>query len=159
MHGAVRVTGLLATPGRPAHVTGVRTDRGERAADLVVDATGRRSALDAWLADIHARPTVTHWAECGVAYYSRHYRLVAQRELPGLPTTRVVAHAQLRNAAPYDPVVFRAFWKVMGMVSHPDEIYTDPVVVTRTQDIIKRHGGGTPMASPSREQVASALST
>ncbi len=46
----VKVTGLLTVPGRPCgrppHVTGVRTDYGEVAADLVVDATGRRSPID-----------------------------------------------------------------------------------------------------------------
>jgi len=50
----VHVTGLLTAPGRPGgrppHVTGVRTDRGDLAADLVVDATGRRSPIDNWLA-------------------------------------------------------------------------------------------------------------
>ena len=41
----VRVTGLTALPGRPPHVTGVRTGHGDVPADLVVDATGgaRRS--------------------------------------------------------------------------------------------------------------------
>ena len=41
----VKVTGLLTAPGRPGglllHVTGVRTDGGDLAADLVVDVTGR----------------------------------------------------------------------------------------------------------------------
>ena len=50
----VKVTGLLTGVGRPGggppHVTGVRTDRGDLAADLVVDATGRRSPIDNWLA-------------------------------------------------------------------------------------------------------------
>jgi hypothetical protein len=36
VRGGVRVTGLISKPGRPPHVTGVRTDDG----DLVVDATG-----------------------------------------------------------------------------------------------------------------------
>jgi hypothetical protein len=30
-------------------------------------------------------------AECGPAYYSRHYRLRTKVDLPGLPTTRIVA--------------------------------------------------------------------
>src|SRR5580693_6495254 len=50
----VHVTGLLTAPGRPGgrppHVTGIRTDRGDLAADLVIDATGRRSPIDHWLA-------------------------------------------------------------------------------------------------------------
>lgn len=89
----VRVKGLLAapaTPGRPPHVTGVRTDQGDLAADLVVDATGRRSPIDRWLDQIGTQPAARWWAECGVAYYSRHYRLRPAAQLPGLPTTRIV---------------------------------------------------------------------
>lgn len=87
----VRVTGLVAVPGAPPHVTGLRTDRGELAADLVVDATGRRSPIDRWLGEVGARPPASWRAECGVAYFSRHYRLRPGAELPGLPVTRIVA--------------------------------------------------------------------
>jgi 2-polyprenyl-6-methoxyphenol hydroxylase-like FAD-dependent oxidoreductase len=86
----VRVLGLRATPGEPPRVTGVRTDRGDLEADLVVDATGHRSPLDRWLGEIGARPADTRWAECGVAYFSRHYRLRPGAALPGPPTTRLV---------------------------------------------------------------------
>ena len=100
-HG-VKVTGLLAIAGlvairgrrpaaaRPPHVTGVRTDQGDLRADLVVDATGRRSPVDGWLAQLGAQPTATWFAECGIAYYSRHYRVRAAADLPGLPVTRTV---------------------------------------------------------------------
>jgi 2-polyprenyl-6-methoxyphenol hydroxylase-like FAD-dependent oxidoreductase len=87
----VRALGLLAAPGDPPRVTGVRTDQGEVPSDLVVDATGRRSAIDAWLDELGAKPTATWRAECGVAYFSRHYRLRPGAELPGPPTTRIVA--------------------------------------------------------------------
>lgn len=47
----VKVTGLLTAPGRPGgrppHVTGVRTDRGDLAADLVVDGTPVATGLHA----------------------------------------------------------------------------------------------------------------
>ena len=335
VRGGVQVTGLLATPGRPPHVTGVRTDDGELSADLVIDATGRRSVIDRWLAAIDARPTANSAAECGLAYYSRHYRLRTDVDLPGPRTTRIVAgldectvgiwggdngtmilliaplaedkrfrsvrdpdvftavlravpvyagwldvlepitpifpmaglhntlrrlvvdgspvatglhaigdtvsttnptlgrglslalqgavdlvdaighgyedatelamaldndvenhvapfyadqadidaarlaqlrhtifdapapstsdaadrvtYAQLRNAAPFDPTVFRAFWKVMGMVCRPDTIYTDPTIVARTQDVIRTRGGGPPITQPTREQLMTAL--
>src|SRR5262245_8724247 len=39
----VRVVGLRAAPGEPPRVTGVRTEQGDVGADLVIDATGRRS--------------------------------------------------------------------------------------------------------------------
>ena len=92
----VKVAGLLSAgpavtrTAQVPHVTGLRTDRGDLPADLVVDATGRRSPVDDWLAQIGARPTATWFAECGIAYYSRHYRVRQAVELPGLPVTRTV---------------------------------------------------------------------
>jgi 2-polyprenyl-6-methoxyphenol hydroxylase-like FAD-dependent oxidoreductase len=85
-----QVTGLLVEPGDAPRVGGIRTERGALTADLVVDTTGRRSPVDRWLAAIGARPTSMTRAECGVAYFSRHYRLCAD-ELPGPAVTRVVA--------------------------------------------------------------------
>jgi 2-polyprenyl-6-methoxyphenol hydroxylase-like FAD-dependent oxidoreductase len=87
----VRALGLLARPGQPPHAIGIRTDDGELVSDLVIDATGRRSPIDRWLAEIGAPPAGTWSAESGVAYYSRHYRIRPSTPLPGLPTTRIVA--------------------------------------------------------------------
>jgi len=90
----VKVTGLLIAPGGPGgpppHVTGVRTDCGALAADLVIDATGRRSPIDDWLTQAGARTTATWRAECGIAYFSRHYRVRPGACLPGPLVTRVV---------------------------------------------------------------------
>jgi 2-polyprenyl-6-methoxyphenol hydroxylase-like FAD-dependent oxidoreductase len=75
----VAVTGLLvadhpALPGVP-HVAGVATDDGRRlAADLVVDAGGRRSPLPRWLAEVGARPPAEAREDSGFRYYSRHFR-------------------------------------------------------------------------------------
>jgi 2-polyprenyl-6-methoxyphenol hydroxylase-like FAD-dependent oxidoreductase len=332
----VRVTGLLAVAGQPPRVTGVRTSQGDLAADLVIDTTGRRSPIDRWLHEIGADATATWWAECGVAYFSRHYRLRRAAQLPGSPTTRIVVgldeftvgiwgadngtmqlaivplardhrfktlrdpevfeavlrtiptyaawldvldpitdvfpmgavnntmrrlvvgdapvvtglvalgdsvcttnptlgrgltlaltgvvdlldtvdkHSddwcaqalamdelvvehilpfyedqaaidsarlailrhrifdaplpatllavsdrvnfeQLRMAALFDPTVFRAFWKVMGMISRPDEVYADPRIVALTQTVLLDHGSRPPMVQPSREQLLAAL--
>lgn len=350
----VRVTGLTAGAAggtAPPRVTGVRTDGGDIAADLVVDASGRRSGLDRWLTDIGARETATRRAECGLAYYSRHYRLrdgLADRpgDLPGSPLQRMVValdefmagiwpadngtmqlgivplaadhrfravkdpavftevlravpvfadwlevldpltgvfpmgglhntlrrlvvdgtpavtglhaigdtvcttnptlarglalamtgsadlaavlashphdawaqalaldglvsahvapfyeeqaavdsarlarmrhvvlgdppppagkpgepgepgapgqgdrvtYAQVRAAMPFDPVVFRAFWKVMGMIAVPREVYADPDVVARTREVLAARGEGPPLAPPSRGRLLAAL--
>jgi 2-polyprenyl-6-methoxyphenol hydroxylase-like FAD-dependent oxidoreductase len=88
-HG-VQVTGLVADPGDPPRIRGVRTDHGELAGDLVVAAGGRRSPLDRWLAAVGARASQTSVAECGIAYFGRQYRL-RPGELPGPVETRVVA--------------------------------------------------------------------
>jgi 2-polyprenyl-6-methoxyphenol hydroxylase-like FAD-dependent oxidoreductase len=332
----VKVTGLLsAARTTPPHVTGLRTDQGDLPADLVVDATGRRSPADDWLARIGARPTATWFAECGIAYYSRHYRVRQAADLPGLPVTRTVialdeflagkwgadngavqlvvaplaadrrfrpvrdpgiftavlrtvptyaawldvmdpitevfpmaglhntlrrlvvdgnpvatglhaigdsvcttnptlgrglalalagaadladavsghaadpaaqalaldrlvgahvvpfyhdqavidaarlammrhaifgappppssqtpgrvTYSQLRVAASYDPIAFRAFWKINGMTCPPGEVYTDPNVVARTQETLRRHGTAPPVAQPTREQLLTAI--
>jgi 2-polyprenyl-6-methoxyphenol hydroxylase-like FAD-dependent oxidoreductase len=86
----VRATGLLATTDNPPHVTGVRTNQGNVAADVVVDAMGRRSPVDRWLGEIGAHSTAMWRAECGVAYFSRHYRLRRAARLPGPAATRIV---------------------------------------------------------------------
>ena len=88
--GGVRAIGLLTRPGSPPRVVGCATTGGEYAADLVVDATGRRSAIDSWLQNTGARRSWTVQAECGLAYYSRHYRFRPDAVLPGPETTRVV---------------------------------------------------------------------
>ncbi|HEU5422657.1 MAG TPA: hypothetical protein VFU72_03880 [Nitrolancea sp.] len=81
----VRVSELLAVPGVPPHVTGVHTGQEAIGADLVVDATGRRSPIDRWLDEIGARPAATWRAETGVTYHSRHYRPRPAAALPGPP--------------------------------------------------------------------------
>ena len=66
------VTGLLVDAGR---VTGVRTTEGTVPADLVVDALGRTSTVDRWLdAAGHPQPEPQE-SDCGLLYYSRHYRV------------------------------------------------------------------------------------
>lgn len=68
------LTGPSAAPGIP-HVAGVRTTGGrEIAADLVVDATGRRSKLPEWLEAIGARRPIEEAEESGFLYYTRFFR-------------------------------------------------------------------------------------
>jgi 2-polyprenyl-6-methoxyphenol hydroxylase-like FAD-dependent oxidoreductase len=68
------VTGREARPGVP-HVTGVRTETGEEiGADLVVDATGRRSPLPDWLEAAGGRRPEEELEDSGFIYYGRHFR-------------------------------------------------------------------------------------
>ena len=74
----VAVTGLLTGAsvlhGVP-HVTGVRTEDGsEITADVVIDASGRRSGLASWLVAAGARPPLEELEDSGFIYYGRHYR-------------------------------------------------------------------------------------
>ena len=68
------LTGSSDRPGVP-HITGVRLESGEQMeADLVIDASGRRSGLPRWLADVDARPIVEEQDDSGFVYYGRHFR-------------------------------------------------------------------------------------
>lgn len=85
----VSVAGLTAEPGAPARVTGVRmgSDGGREQrldADFVVDASGRRSKLPAWLEAIGCAPIRQASEPCGIFYTSRFYRLLEGAEPPPL---------------------------------------------------------------------------
>jgi 2-polyprenyl-6-methoxyphenol hydroxylase-like FAD-dependent oxidoreductase len=68
------LTGPPAVQGAP-HVAGVRTSAGEElAADLVIDAMGRRSGLPGWLASLGARPVAEEAEDSGFTYYTRYFR-------------------------------------------------------------------------------------
>jgi 2-polyprenyl-6-methoxyphenol hydroxylase-like FAD-dependent oxidoreductase len=74
----VAVEGLLRGPesirGIP-HVTGVRTSDGrELRADLVLDCSGRRSALPTWLEALGARPPDEQVEDSGFIYLGRHFQ-------------------------------------------------------------------------------------
>jgi 2-polyprenyl-6-methoxyphenol hydroxylase-like FAD-dependent oxidoreductase len=80
--GGVEVLGLAAEREKATdlpRVVGVRARAvdAERVfdADLVVDASGRRSRLPHWLAAIGAAPVEEQREECGIFYCSRFYRL------------------------------------------------------------------------------------
>jgi 2-polyprenyl-6-methoxyphenol hydroxylase-like FAD-dependent oxidoreductase len=69
------VTSLVADrSGAVPRVTGVRLDDGrEIGADLVIDASGRRSPILRWLDDIGASAPSEEIHECGILYFSRFY--------------------------------------------------------------------------------------
>lgn len=74
------VAGLTGTPGR---VTGVRLEDGnELAARWTIDASGRRSPLPAWLAELGGPPLEEREEDTGIVYSSRFYRLRSDAELP-----------------------------------------------------------------------------
>lgn len=68
------VWGRRATPGIP-HVRGVRTSDGrEINADLVIDAMGRRSPLQRWIAADGHNPGTEQAEDSGFVYYGYHVR-------------------------------------------------------------------------------------
>lgn len=70
------VEGLQPAPAAPVpQVSGVVLDSGEvLGADLVIDATGRRSPLPRWLEAIGARAPEEELEDSGFTYYGRHFR-------------------------------------------------------------------------------------
>ncbi len=75
LRDGVQVTGLMSAPGSaPPRVTGVSLRDGDIDADLVIDAGGRHSQMQALLGAIGVNvPETKH--DCGMVYLSRFYRL------------------------------------------------------------------------------------
>ena len=69
----------------------VDTDRTDAALTEANGPCGRRTSIDRWLSEIGTRSTAACSAECGVSYFSRHYRIRPGTMPPGPRTTRIVA--------------------------------------------------------------------
>ncbi|MEU9256098.1 FAD-dependent oxidoreductase [Streptomyces sp. NPDC048270] len=89
------VSALALAGGRPGRVTGVRVGDRTHRADLVVDASGRRSPVPAWLTTAGCRPPLVDSHRAGIAYLCRWYRLRADgpRDPGRVKTTSVVPFA------------------------------------------------------------------
>lgn len=86
----VGVTGLVFedTAGGVARAVGVRTESGDQLfGDLVVDASGRNSALPAWISEGGGRPARCESVQTGQVYFTRWYRLVEDQVI-GRPSIR-----------------------------------------------------------------------
>ena len=89
VESGARIAGLMGVREPDADVSGARTTDGRTVeAELVVDALGRTSQLGSWLAELGARPVAERRSECGLLYYSRHFRLRPGVEMPALPFLR-----------------------------------------------------------------------
>ena len=88
--GVVAADVVLAGSGSgPPRVTGVRLAGGEvLGADIVIDASGRRTPVPRWLAAHGIALPLEAW-DCGIVYFTRHYRLQPGVTRP--PLNRVFA--------------------------------------------------------------------
>jgi 2-polyprenyl-6-methoxyphenol hydroxylase-like FAD-dependent oxidoreductase len=138
------VRGLeMATRGAP-RVVGVRLADGRTVrADLVVDATGRRSTLDRWLADGGVLAPPGKVDSCDISYYTRFYRLLAERP-PG-PLNRGFGAGGLWDH--YTAVLFlgdnRSFSVSVGVL--PDD---PPMKALRHEAAFTAALRATPLLSP-----------
>ncbi|MGV9268434.1 FAD-dependent oxidoreductase [Kitasatospora sp. NPDC003701] len=102
-----RVTGLAVEEGDPARVTGVRVGEETHRADLVVDASGRRSPVPAWLVAAGCRSPAVDSHRTGIAYLCRWYRLRADGPRdPGRVKTGSAAPFALAGVFPSDNDTF-----------------------------------------------------
>ncbi|GAC1459558.1 MAG: FAD-dependent oxidoreductase [Candidatus Limnocylindrales bacterium] len=96
---------LIGAAGDVPRITGVRLADGRTVdADLVVDATGRTSALERWLMPLGGRPAAWVSAPVGLIYFSRFYERAEDGEWP--PRFRVDTGYSRIAAGPADGRVF-----------------------------------------------------
>lgn len=83
-----RVRAVVLEPSTVPRATAFVVGSGEKvAADVLIDAGGRRSPVSRWLADMGiVQPDET--SDCGLTYYSRHHRIVS--EPPPMPGFAIV---------------------------------------------------------------------
>jgi 2-polyprenyl-6-methoxyphenol hydroxylase-like FAD-dependent oxidoreductase len=80
---------LVRDDRNPPRVTGVQFAGGEvLSADLVIDASGRRTPVPRWLAALGIPLPLEAW-DCGLVYYTRHYRVRPDGVRP--PLNRIFA--------------------------------------------------------------------
>jgi hypothetical protein len=103
--------------------------------DEHVDPTVQALVMDSLIAD-HVAPYYQDQAAADAARLAMLRHAVFGGPAPDPPATGPdrVTLAELRVAADSAPVAFRALWKLMGMLSPPDEVYADPEVVARTRE-------------------------
>ncbi|MGW9133374.1 FAD-dependent oxidoreductase [Streptomyces sp. NPDC055681] len=123
-----RVRALTIGEGRPARVTGVQVGTEMHRADLVVDASGRRSPVPAWLIAAGCRPPVVDSHRAGIAYLCRWYRLRADGpRAPGRVKTGSAAPFALAGVFPSDNDTF-AVSLVLSTGDPTRGALTDPAV-------------------------------
>ncbi|MFI1581062.1 NAD(P)/FAD-dependent oxidoreductase [Embleya sp. NPDC020630] len=132
VHRGIRIAGLLI--GAPVladttHVTGVRTaDGAEAHADLVIDATGRRTRSARWLADVGAPEPAVDAEDGGFAYYTRYFTGPRQPVRRGAPYTEYDTFALLTIPGDNDT------WSVTVVTTSGDaplKALRDPEIFTR----------------------------
>ncbi|WP_329034193.1 FAD-dependent oxidoreductase [Streptomyces sp. NBC_00178] len=124
----MRVHGLTLAEGGPARATGLRVGAETHPADLVVDTSGRRSPVPAWLVAAGCRPPAVDSHRSGIAYVCRWYRLRPTGPLgPGRVKTGSAAAFALAGVFPSDNGTF-AVSLVLSTGDPTRGALTDPAV-------------------------------
>jgi hypothetical protein len=124
------------------------------------DPEARALAMDRAVAD-HVAPFYADQADIDRARLAqlRHTVLGAPPPVAALTREDRISYPELRTAALFDPVAFRAFWTIMGMLRRPDDVYRDPRLVARVREAVARHGTGPSIAQPGTADLVGALAT
>lgn len=102
-----RVRALTIQDGHPPRVTGVQVGGDTHRADLVIDASGRRSPVPDWLIASGCRPPVIDSHRTGIAYLCRWYRARTDGPRdPGRVKTGSAAPFALAGVFPSDDDTF-----------------------------------------------------
>ena len=132
-------------------------DLADTISEHAADAAAQALALDR-LAGAHVVPFYQDQAAIDAARLAMmRHAIFGTPPPPPAETPGRVTYSQLRVAAYYDPAAFRAFWTINGMVCPPEEVYTNPDVVARTCETLRRHGAAPPVIQPTRDQLLTAL--
>ncbi|MFF4244740.1 FAD-dependent oxidoreductase [Streptomyces sp. NPDC001822] len=123
-----RVHALTFAEDSPTRVTGLRVGAEAHPADLVVDTSGRRSPVPAWLVAAGCRPPVVESHRTGIAYLCRWYRLrpTGPRD-PGRVKTGSASAFALAGVFPSDNGTF-AVSLVLSTTDPTRGALTDPAV-------------------------------
>jgi hypothetical protein len=139
--------------------------------DVIATHTGdppeQALALDARIGE-HVGPDYQEQAAVDSARLLMLRHAILGEPLPPRSATNPdrITFTQLRAAASFDPIAFRAFWKLMFMLCHPDEIYLDQQIVACTHEALTSHGMDVlqprghfdpQVASPSHTELLAAL--
>ena len=124
------------------------------------DFTVQALALDELVGE-HVMPFYQDQATSDAARLAMLRHTIFDAPAPVLPpvASHRVTYGQLRTAAMFDPTAFRALWRVTEMICLPDDVYTDPLVVAATHEVIRQRGNGPSMAQPTRAQLLAALAS
>ncbi|WP_433226727.1 FAD-dependent oxidoreductase [Microtetraspora malaysiensis] len=123
-----RVSALTIRDGHPPRVTGVQVGGDTHRADLVIDASGRRSPVPAWLTAAGCRPPVIDSHRAGIAYLCRWYRLRTDGPRdPGRVKTGSAVPFALAGVFPSDNDTF-AVNLVLSTADPTRAALTDPAV-------------------------------
>jgi hypothetical protein len=135
------------------------TDLVEILADHPDDLLAQAHALDRAVTE-NIAPWYTDQARGDAALLAqlRHTVFGDEAPRPAPPDADRITFAELRRAAPVDPVAFRGYFTIMGMLGRPDDVYRDPRLIATVRGVLAETNGAPRMPQPTSDELGAALS-